>query len=293
MALHADEIAVTVETVQALLARERPDLARLEIRYLADSGTDSHLFRVGPDHLVRLPRTPACSRQIRRDAELLPHLAGLPMEVPRQLHRGGPSSVFGHDWAIYSWIHGTDGFSQRPAQVLAALDMAQLITAMHRLPPDILPRSYRDNGRSRTLADRTDATLKALAEVADEVPEDAARALWERALAVPPHDLPVFAHADMHPGNLVIRDGRIVGVIDFGMALAGDPALDLCPAWTVFETPAARARLRDELGVDDDTWLRGMGWTLSIALVALPYYRGTDSPLADMARGAIGRLLEA
>lgn len=293
MALHAGEIEVTVETVQALLARERPDLAGLDILGLGDVGTDSHLFRVGPDHLVRLPRTPACSRQIRRDAELLPHLAGLPMQVPQQLHRGGPSSVFGHDWAIYSWIEGTDGFAQRPSQVLAGLDLAGFVAALHRLPPEILPRSYRDNGRSRTLADRSEVTLKALDEVADEVDPVAARALWDQALAVPPHDAPVFAHADLHPGNLVLRDGRIVGVIDFGMAVAGDPALDLIPAWTVFDTPSARQRFRDELGTDEATWTRGMGWTLSIALVALPYYRGTDSPLADMARGAIGHLLAA
>ena len=293
MALHADEIEVTVSTVEALLARECPDLVGQAIMGLGDVGTDSHLFRVGPAHLVRLPRTPACSRQIRRDAELLPHLTGLPMEVPRQLHRGGPSSVFGHDWAIYSWIDGTDGFAQPASQVLAALDLAQVLAALHRLPPGILPRNYRDNGRGRTLADRGEPTLAALDEVADEVDRDAARALWERALAAPPHEAPVLAHADLHPGNMILRDGRIVGLIDFGMAVAGDPALDLLPAWTVFDTPTARDRFRDELGVDDATWTRGMGWTLSIALVALPYYRGTDSPLTGMARAAIGRLLTA
>ncbi len=81
---------------------------------------------------------------------------------------------------------------------------------------------------------------------------------------------PVWLHADLMPGNLLVDGGRLAAVIDFGCMGTGDPARDLFPAWNL---PPAGARevFREELGVDDATWRRGRGRTLSQALIALPY----------------------
>jgi aminoglycoside phosphotransferase (APT) family kinase protein len=53
----------------------------------------------------------------------------------------------------------------------------------------------------------------------------------------------------------------------------------------------AREVFRARLGVDDATWSRGRGRTLSQALVALPYYRRTNPVMARNARHVIRAVL--
>ncbi|MBT8207135.1 MAG: phosphotransferase, partial [Acidimicrobiia bacterium] len=82
-------------------------------------------------------------------------------------------------------------------------------------------------------------------------------------------------------------------VIDFGGLNVGDPACDLLAAWNVFEG-ASRNRYRHELGVDDDSWLRGRGWALAQAVMAMPYYWDTNEGMVQQASRAIeGILAEA
>jgi len=109
--------------------------------------------------------------------------------------------------------------------------------------------------------------------------------------AVPEGDgLPVWLHGDLQPGNLLVRDGRLSGVLDFGGLGAGDGAADLAPAWSVLR-PDARDAFRAALRVDDVTWARGRAWAFSIALVALPYYVESNPALAAVSRRTIEAVL--
>jgi aminoglycoside phosphotransferase (APT) family kinase protein len=122
---------------------------------------------------------------------------------------------------------------------------------------------------------------------------DAAAALaqWEAALAAPAWDgPPCWLHGDLHGANLLVRDGALAGVLDFGCLGAGDPACDLSPAWTVF-AGAGRAAFRGAAGMDAAAWARGRGWALSVAVIALPYYRDSNPVLAGIARRAIAAIL--
>ncbi|MEJ2219125.1 MAG: phosphotransferase, partial [Gemmatimonadota bacterium] len=114
---------------------------------------------------------------------------------------------------------------------------------------------------------------------------------WEDALGIAPWTQPaVWIHGDLAPGNLLCRHGRLHAVIDFGCVGVGDPAVDMLIAWTLL--PAnVRETYRAALGVDRDTWLRGRGWALSIALIQLPYYRRSNPELAASARHVIREVL--
>ena len=90
--------------------------------------------------------------------------------------------------------------------------------------------------------------------------------------------------------NLLVRDGRLTGVIDWGSLGVGDPAVDLIPAWGALPADA-RDGFRAALGVDEATWTRGRGWALSIGLVALPYYVETNPVFAETARVLIRETL--
>jgi aminoglycoside phosphotransferase (APT) family kinase protein len=94
----------------------------------------------------------------------------------------------------------------------------------------------------------------------------------------------------MFPGNLLVERGRLSAVIDFALVGMGDPACDLIAAWSLLPQ-AAREVFRAELAVDDATWARGRGWALSVALVALPYYRDTNPGFAAVAQHVLREVL--
>jgi aminoglycoside phosphotransferase (APT) family kinase protein len=118
-------------------------------------------------------------------------------------------------------------------------------------------------------------------------------AVWEDALSAPAWDGPsVWLHADLMPGNLLVDgDGRLTSVIDFGCMGVGDPACDLFPAWNLLPA-GARQAFRTALDVDDATWRRGRGRTLSQAVVALPYHRTTNPAMAGNARHVIRAVMD-
>ena len=100
----------------------------------------------------------------------------------------------------------------------------------------------------------------------------------------------MLLHGDLMPGNLLVRDGRLAAVIDFGAATFGDPAVDLMPAWHLLPA-GARGVFRDALGADDALWQRGIGWALVQAIVALPYYQQTNPGMAATATFTLNALL--
>jgi aminoglycoside phosphotransferase (APT) family kinase protein len=96
--------------------------------------------------------------------------------------------------------------------------------------------------------------------------------LWDGAMSAPEWSRErVWLHADIDARNVLVRNRRLTGVIDWGCAGTGDPAVDVMAAWKLL-TPDGRERFREVLQVDDATWLRARGWALSQALIALDYY---------------------
>ncbi|MGP4086189.1 phosphotransferase, partial [Streptomyces sp. KR55] len=134
-------------------------------------------------------------------------------------------------------------------------------------------------------------TRSAIEQLAGRMDTAALTALWEEALRVPARSgPPVWAHGDLSPGNVLVTEGRLTAVIDFGTVGVGDPAVDLIAAWNLLPA-SARPVFRDALGVDDSEWARGRGWALSISLIQLPYYWETNPPLAANSRHVIKEIL--
>ena len=121
---------------------------------------------------------------------------------------------------------------------------------------------------------------------------DAVTAAWEATLRAPQWERPpVWIHGDLDLRNLLVEDGRLCGVIDWGGLGIGDPACDVMAAWKVLPA-AARHTFRTALPVDDATWARGLGWALSQALIALSYYTvETNSVLVLEARRWLAEVL--
>jgi len=163
------------------------------------------------------------------------------------------------------------------------------VRAMRALDPTDAPTT----AWPRPLHEEDELVRTNLELVADELGpvRDDVVAVWDEALAAPRHDgSPVWIHGDLSPGNLLLRDGRLTGVLDFSAMGLGDPASDHRVAWNLLP-PAARAVFRDEVGADDATWARARGWVLLQALAQLPYYAERNPPLAANARHVIAELV--
>lgn len=87
-----------------------------------------------------------------------------------------------------------------------------------------------------------------------------------------------MTHGDLIPGNLVVRDGRLVGVLDPGLLGPADPALDLIVAWHAL-ADGVRDQFRRGLDCSDLDWERGKAWAFeqSIGLVVLRRRQSGDA----------------
>ena len=144
--------------------------------------------------------------------------------------------------------------------------------ALRRVATDDAPPAH---NRARPLHEYDGATRRAIASAAHLVDADAAIAVWEEALAADPHaGPPVWVHGDLE-GNCLVQEGRLCGLVDWGSACAGDPAVDVQVVWSPLFTDESRAAFLAALAVDDATLARSRGAAVNQACAALPYYLDT------------------
>ncbi len=116
------------------------------------------------------------------------------------------------------------------------------------------------------------------------------RELWRGFRDLPRDDPDAMTHGDLIPGNVLVRDGRLAGVLDGGGFGPADPALDLVAAWHLLDD-GPRAAFRDALGCDDLEWARGTAWAFEQALGAVWYYVATNPAMSAMGRRTLRRVV--
>jgi aminoglycoside phosphotransferase (APT) family kinase protein len=287
--MHADELETDADLVERLLAVQFPEWASLPIEPVPSSGTDNALYRLGDDMVVRLPRIHWAVGGVAKEQEWLPRLRPhLPVQVPVPLAQGAPGEGYPWDWSVYTWLEGENPVAGRlDDPVGLAMELARFVAAMRQVELADGPASR----RGVPLVELDDGTRTAIAELEGLIDTDSTVAAWEAALRAPVRTGPsLWTHGDLMPGNLLVRNGRLAAVIDFGVAGVGDPACDLIVAWTVLPAEA-RGVFRAGVGADDAMWARGRGWALLIALIQLPYYKDTTPALAAQARHVIREVL--
>lgn len=262
---------ISVAVVTRLLAEQFPELATLPLVPVDPGGWDNATFRLGEELAVRLPTADAYVAQVEKEHRWLPVLAAhLPLPVPEPLATGRPGAGFLRPWSIRRWIAGEPASLARvPDAARFATDLAAFLGALQSVDSSTGPSPGEHNffrgAPLRTYDAQARAAFRLLADDADVV---TATDVWDRALASEWDRAPVWVHGDVAASNLLVADGDLRAVIDFGSAAVGDPACDLMIAWT-FLPEEARAAFRRELPLDDATWERGRGWALWKAVVTL------------------------
>ncbi|GAA0395858.1 aminoglycoside phosphotransferase family protein [Streptomyces luteireticuli] len=291
--MHPGMHPIDEDLVRRLVAGQFPQWAGQAVERFPSGGTVNAMYRLGDGMVVRLPLVEGGAGDVALEQEWLPRLAPLlPTAVPEVLGAGRPAEGYPWPWSVHRWLPGVNPEAGAPGEpLLLAADLARFVTAMRGVALPGAPRAHR-GGPLALLDASTRAAIGELRGIPEEdVDCDAVAAVWEDALRVPgPDGPPVWVHADLMPGNLLVDGGRLTAVIDFGCVGAGDPACDLFPAWNLLPG-GAREAFREALGVDDATWIRGRARALSQALIALPYYRATNPAMAGTARHVIRAVL--
>lgn len=257
------------DLVRALLRDQHPDLADLELRDV-EGGWDNQQWRLGDDLAVRLPRTDRAPELIRREQEWLPVLADrLPLPTPVPVRAGEPSARFAHPWTVVRWVDGTPADLMPITRPEAAEVLADFLTVLHQDAPAGAPTSTTRGLPLRDVAPQVDGMFGV---IAGHEHEERAREVWQDALDAPVwQGPPVWLHGDLHPANVVVRDGALTGVLDFGDMCVGDPATDLSAAWLLLPAGCATRFFEASAHTDDATVRRARGWAVlrAIGLVAI------------------------
>jgi len=289
-------VDVSADLVRRLLAGQHPDLADLPVEFLAN-GWDNVMFRVGAELVARLPRRTLGAQILVHEQRWLPLLAPrLPLPIPYPERIGHPAHGYPWPWSIVPYLPGEPAATADKLDLpLAAAAIAGFLGAMHvPAPADAPPNPF----RGVPLAERAENFGKNdLNTLAGQVDRAAVLGVWEDALAAPVFaGPPVWLHGDMHPANILVRDGLVSGIIDFGDITAGDPAADLSVAWMLLPADRGGAfreayqahQAAGSVPADGELWRRARGWALNLALAFLAH--SADNPLI---RGIGDRTLRA
>lgn len=205
---------------------------------------------------------------------------------------GEPGDGYPWHWSVYRWLEGRNATIAGVADLSRfAVALAKFLVSLQEIDATAGPAPGPHNFfRGGPVATYDAETRQAIATLDGTIDSDAAIEVWETALASPYHGSPVWLHGDVSAGNLLVKKGRLNAVIDFGSSGVGDPACDLCIAWT-FLDGESRDAFRAVLALDDATWARGRGWALWKGLITLAQHFKTNPAEARKARDVINEVL--
>jgi aminoglycoside phosphotransferase (APT) family kinase protein len=281
-----EEAAITPALVSRLVAMQFPQWAQLPVTPVELDGNDNTTFRLGDEFSTRLPSADAYVPQVDKEHRWLPFLAPqLPLPIPEPVARGAPALGFPRPWSVYRWRPGEVATAERVHdEIRFATDLAEFLAALYGIDatggPAAGAHSFFRGGRLAVLNADTRQAITALASELDAV---AATAVWEAALASVWERPPVWVHGDITNSNLLVQDGRLSAVLDFGCSAVGDPACDLAITWTYFSDDSREA-FRAGLALDESTWARGRGWALWKALITRAKVVRSEGQSEDAAR---------
>ena len=270
--LRAGKFNVDVPLVRRLVAQQFAQWSELPIVSVDEDGWDNWTFRLGERMKVRLPSDHGYAEQAEKEARWLPRLAPqLPVAAPVLLGLGKPNDEYPWHWSVYEWLDGEparrDNVHDRTA---FARDVAGFLAALQKIdvqdgPPPGNHNFFRGAPPMSIYGDEARRSVTALEGMLDT---SQAHAVLDAAETATWSGPPAWVHGDMAIGNLLVRDGRLGAVIDFGTSAVGDPACDLVIAWLFFEG-ASREVFRTAVAADPAMWARARGWAVWKAALVL------------------------
>lgn len=294
MVMHADQLEVPERTVRRLVDEQFPGWSGLAVREVPAAGTVNAIFRIGDDLAARFPlraQDPHRARAwLEAEAAAARELAGVAtVPTPRPVAIGEPGAGYPLPWSVQTWLPGCVAALEDPAgSIELARDLAAFVAGLRAA--DTRGRRFTGAGRGGHLPDHDEWMQVCFDESAGLLEVPRLRAMWAELRTLPEVDVDVMCHGDLTPSNVLVRDGRLVGVLDGGGFAAADPALDLVGAWHLLDD-VQRVVLRKALGCSEVQWRRGMAWAFHQAMGLVWYYARTNPTMSRCGRRTLQRLV--
>jgi aminoglycoside phosphotransferase (APT) family kinase protein len=284
---------VDAALVKRLITAQFPRWRDLPVTPVEVDGWDNRTYRLGDDMTVRLPTAAGYVPAVAKENQWLPRLApSLPISVPTVLAEGVPGEGYPFPWSVRAWLPGQTAERSRIDDMSQfAISVAEFIRALQRCETADGPLAGAHSfHRGASPVHYDEATRRYLAALSGRVDTALATVVWETALTTGHSGAPVWFHGDIAFGNLLVADGKLTAVIDFGTCGVGDPACDLVIAWTMFSGDSRQA-FRRAVGLDKGTWARARGWALWKALLILAKSVDSDPEQAAVNQYVIDEIL--
>ncbi len=287
------ELNINTSLVRQLIAAQFPEWGNLVVRPVEVDGHDNRTFHLGDEMLVRMPSAECYAQKVLKEQHWLLKLGPLlPMPIPVPLKMGVSADIYPWHWSVYKWLEGENASVESIADLNQfATDLAEFLLALQKIDSsDGPPAGPHNFFRGGSLKVYDDETRQAIAALRGEIDVNAATELWEEALEATWHGAPVWIHGDVSAGNLLVKNGSLSAVIDFGGLGVGDPACDLTIAWT-FLSKKSRETFRAAINLDAATWSRARGWALWKALITLVEFIHSNPKKAANAKYVIDEVI--
>jgi aminoglycoside phosphotransferase (APT) family kinase protein len=295
--MHDNELTVSPAMVRTLVDDQFPEWRSLPVRAVAATGTVNAIFRIGDRLAARFPLQPkeigAARQWLAAEAAASRELAGRTrFPTPEPVAIGEPGAGYPLPWSVQTWLPGTVATDADPGTSVAfARDLADFVAGVRGI--DTNGRTFHGRGRGGDLTshDAWMDTCLLRSEQLLDVPR--LRRMWGVLRELPrgaTHD--VMCHGDLIPGNVLVSEGRLAGVLDVGGLGPADPALDLVGAWHLLDA-GPRQAFRDHLGCGDLEWERGKAWAFQQAMGLVWYYVDSNPAMSKMGRRTLERLMQA
>ncbi|WP_020538896.1 phosphotransferase [Lewinella cohaerens] len=287
----AAEIIIDEKLVRSLLKEQHPDLAQLDLKYVAE-GWDNKIYKLGQDFLIRLPRRQQALPYIIREQEWLPQLApSLPIPIPSPIRFGQAQGEYPWPWSITPWFPGRPAAEALP-EAKEAPRFAHFLKKLHHPPaPANAPHNASRGCTLNSRADKTEARIERF--ISEGLISANISEIWEEALLALDEQAPKhLIHGDLHPKNIITHQGKFSAIIDWGDITAGDPATDLASFWMLFSDQNARNIGLSDYGTHPALLARAKGWAVFFGTILLDIGLGGDPIFQKVGRFTLQNLEE-
>jgi aminoglycoside phosphotransferase (APT) family kinase protein len=287
-------VIINVDLVTRLIKEQFPKWSHLYITPVKNGGNDNRTFHLGDYMSVRLPSAAGYAPQVEKEQKWLPILAeklSLPVSMP--IAKGNPNEEYPWSWSIYRWLEGAP-LSHKNIDNLnhLAKDLATFLNELQAIDASRGPLAGQHNfNRGGSLSIYNKESRNAIEKNKETFDEGLLSEIWSLALDSEWESEPVWVHGDIATGNLLVNDGKLCAIIDFGILGVGDPSCDAAIAWTFFDD-ISRKVFKNEINMDEGTWNRARGWALWKALITYDAHKDSDKVKAEEAYNTIWTIVE-
>lgn len=284
-------VKITKEVVEKLIKEQFPKWADLDIKPVEKSGHDNRTFHLGDEMTVRLPSGEDYVAQVEKEIQWLPKLKPfITLQISSPIAKGKPNSEYPFPWSINKYIEGeTATYDKIHDLNKFAVDLGLFLKELHKIDTIDGPIAGKHNFyRGGDLKIYNSETEVALENLKDILPIEELHYIWTQAISSKWENENVWIHGDIAPGNLLVKNGALCGVIDFGIMAVGDPSCDYAMGWTFFDKNS-RKTFFNTLECDENTINRARGWALWKALIT---YFDKNIEVANNARFTIQSIIE-